>query len=247
MRLASAGYMQYSSPMTETEKIKQIQTIVGAKADGIWGPMTRFAVSVRLECEDSHIAIQTTVGTTPDGKIGAKTLSAILDRLGVQPTTAVKAKNNWPTQAEIRSGKSIFGKRGNPPTKKIVPPYTLYYDGKPLSAISVHEKIADSVLEVLNKVLKHYGSEKIHQLKLDRYDGCFNDRSTRSGSLPSMHAWAIAIDWDAADNGNSVKAPKALFSRPEYAYWIQCWKDAGFTGGFDWDRDWMHVQATAKV
>lgn len=234
--------------MTDIQKIKQIQEAVGVKADGIWGPKTRFAVAVKLGCEDSHISIQNAVGTTADGKIGPASLTAIMSMLGI--TEAIKAavaEHKWPTQAEIRSGKSIFGKRGNPPTVKIVPPFTLYYDGKPLSTISVHEKIAFAVLEVLNKVLKHYGAEKIHALKLDRYDGCYNDRSTRSGSLPSMHAWAIAIDWDAADNGNNVHAPKALFSKPEYKYWIQAWKEAGFTGGFDWDRDYMHVQATAKV
>lgn len=233
--------------MTDQEnKIKKIQEAVGVRADGIWGPNTRFAVSIKLECEDSHIAIQTAVGTTADGKIGPKTLTAILNKLGIKESAPAGTKH-WPTQAEIRSGKSIFGKRGAPPMVKITPPYQLYYDGKPLSVISVHEKIATAVLDVLNKVLAHYGAEKIHQLKLDRYDGCFNDRSTRSGSLPSMHAWAIAIDWCAAENGNNVHAPKALFSKPEYKYWIQCWKDAGFTGGFDWDRDYMHVQATAKV
>lgn len=242
--------------MDDTTKIKQIQTLVGVTADGAWGPRTRFAVSCKLGCEDSHISIQKAVGTTPDGKIGSKTLTAILAKLSpATATTATTAsapattssKQKWPTQTEIRSGKSIFGKQGEPPMKKITPPYTLYYDGQPLKAISVHEKIAESVLRVLTKVLAHYGAEKIHQLKLDRYDGCFNNRSTRSGSKASMHAWAIAIDWDAADNGNLVKAPKALFSHDEYKYWIQCWKEEGFTGGFDWDRDWMHVQATAKV
>lgn len=235
--------------MTDTEKIKLIQEHVGAKVDGIWGPATRFRVSCALGCEDSHISIQKAVGTTADGKIGPKTLSAILDKLGIsiEKGTSTAAKHKWPTQAEIRKGTSIFGKRGAPPMVKIAPPYQLYYDGKPIASISVHEKIAAPVLEVLTKVLAHYGAEKIHQLKLDRYDGCFNDRSTRSGSLPSMHAWAIAIDWCASENGNNVHAPKALFSKPEYKYWIQCWKDAGFTGGFDWDRDYMHVQATAKV
>lgn len=229
------------------EKIKLIQKHLGLTVDGLWGPKTCAAVSKALKCDNNHIAIQKCVNATADGKIGPKTLSAIIEKLNIKVETIISSKKSWPTQTEIRSGKSIFGKRGNPPLKRITPPYTLYYDNKPISAISVHEKIADSVIEVLNKVLKHYGAEKIHQLKLDRFDGCFNDRSTRSGSLASMHAWAIAIDWDAADNGNLVKSPKALFSHDEYKYWIQCWKEAGFTGGFDWDRDWMHVQATAKV
>lgn len=236
--------------MVALEKIKIIQKAVGTTADGLWGPNTMKAIAKALGCEATNKAIQQAVGTTADGVIGNATLTAIAKKLNVsepEVTTTVSSNTKWPTQAEIRKGTSIFGKRGAIPLKKITPPYTLYYDGKPLSAISVHEKIADAVLEVLNKVLKHYGAEKIHQLKLDRYDGCYNDRSTRSGSLPSMHSWAIAIDWDAADNGNLVKAPKALFSHDEYKYWIQAWKEAGFTGGFDWNRDWMHVQATAKV
>lgn len=229
------------------DQIRQIQVAVQVTADGVWGPITRFAVARAIGCEDSHVAIQKAVGATPDGKIGPKTLSGIIEKLGIKKPSTVKAKYSWPTQAEIRSGNSIFGKRGNPPMKRITPPYTLYYDGAPLKTISVHEKIADAVLEVLNKVLAHYGAEKIHAMKLDVFDGCYNDRSTRSGSLASMHAWAIAIDWDAADNGNLVKAPKALFSKSDYDYWFQCWKEVGATGGFDWNRDWMHVQFTAKV
>lgn len=233
--------------MSLESNIKLIQKSVGVTADGVWGPKTRSAVAKALGCADTPVDIQKTVGATPDGKIGPRTVSGIITRLKITVPEPVKAKYSWPTQAQIRSGNSIFGKRGAIPMKKIVPPYPLKYDGKVLSSISVNEKIADAVLEVLQKVLDHYGLEKIQKLKLDVYDGCYADRSTRSGSLPSMHAWAIALDFDAADNGNTVKAPKALFSKSDYDYWFQCWREVGATGGFDWNRDWMHVQFTAKV
>ncbi len=39
------------------------------------------------------------------------------------------------------------------------------------------------------------------------YDGCYNNRPMRGGSLPSLHARGAAIDLDAGNNGNLVSWP----------------------------------------
>lgn len=63
---------------TNTEKIREIQKIVGTTADGLWGPNTRTAVAKHLNCEPNNISIQEAVGTTADGIVGSCTLTAIL-------------------------------------------------------------------------------------------------------------------------------------------------------------------------
>ena len=54
--------------------------------------------------------------------------------------------------------------------------------GTKVSAISCHEKVADSLARVLDRVHQHYGEEEIKRLHLERYGGCYNPRKKRGGS-----------------------------------------------------------------
>lgn len=73
--------------------------------------------------------------------------------------------------------------------------------------------------------------ERIRELRLDVYGGCFNNRPIRGGSRPSLHAWGIAIDMDPERNTLYMSAPEAVFSGPEYdAFWSIVEKEEPFPG-----------------
>ena len=62
--------------------------------------------------------------------------------------------------------------------------------------------------------------ERIRELHLDVYGGCFNNRPVRGAGRPSLHAWGIAVDLDPLRNAMYMRAPEAAFSGPEYdAFW----------------------------
>ncbi len=185
-------------------------------------------------------AIQKKVGTTPDGIIGDKTLAALAAALEVSLSEAT----TLPTQAQVRAGTSIFGRAGcEDELVNIVPPYTLYYEGKAVKTIRVHRLIAGRVEAALRAVLEHYGQEAISRLGLDVYSGSYNYRSTSTGSSLSMHAWGIALDFDAEHNSYAMKKPKARFSGAEYDAWWRIWEEQGAVSlGRERDVDWMHLQ-----
>ena len=187
------------------------------------------------------IAIQKHVGVEADGIIGPVTVKAIRHKLGIEPTPV------WPTQAEVRSGRSIFGRAGcEANLVSILPPYPLYYEGSPVRSIRVHRLIAKHVQAALEEVLSTYGQEAIHRLGLDVYGGSYNYRATSSGSALSMHAWGIALDFAPAANALHYKAPRATLSRPECAPWWQIWEKHGAVSlGRECDYDWMHLQFAA--
>lgn len=185
-------------------------------------------------------AIQRRVGVAQDGIVGPKTVAAIMAALDVPDEPAPQA---WPTQAQVRAGKSIFGAPGSSKLVRITPPYQLYYDGGRVSTIAVHALVRDQVLAVLREVLAVYGADKIRALGLDQYGGCYNYRQTTGGSSLSMHAWGIALDWMPERNGYRVQAPEAVLSGPEYAAWWDIWERHGAVSlGRACNKDWMHVQ-----
>ena len=183
--------------------------------------------------------IQKKVGATPDGVVGPETVAAIMAALGIKE----EKPRVWPTQKEVRSGKSIFGSPGSNNLVRITPPYPLWYDGARVSTIAVHKAVADHVKTALREVLEHYGLDRIRALGLDQYGGCYNYRKTTAGSSLSMHAWGIALDFCPAKNAYSMKAPEASLSAPECAAWWDIWEKHGAISlGRACDKDWMHVQ-----
>lgn len=183
--------------------------------------------------------IQKKVGAVPDGIIGPQTVAAIMDALGIRENKPLA----WPTQKEVRSGKSIFGAPGSNNLVRITPPYQLWYDGGRVSTIAVHKAVAEYVQAALREVLEYYGLERIRALGLDQYGGCYNYRKTTGGSSLSMHAWGIALDFCPEKNAYSMKAPEASLSAPECAVWWDIWERQGAISlGRECDKDWMHVQ-----
>ncbi len=186
-------------------------------------------------------AIQEKVGATPDGIIGEKTLEALAKALGVDVPAELAA---IPTQAQVRAGRSVYGTPGDESALvNLVPPYRLFYEDKAVKTIRVHRLIASRVEAALSAVLKAYGAAKIKQLGLDQYSGSYNYRPSTGGSSLSMHAWGIALDFDAEHNTMQMHKPEARFSGPEYEAWWRAWEEQGAVSlGRERDYDWMHIQ-----
>jgi hypothetical protein len=216
-------------------------------------PRTRiFTAYVQLRCRDE--------GVDPgpvDGYWGTQTdhaVDVIRNRLqhqlkappfrdsddGVQ-----KGAEVWPLQTEDEL-RRFFG----PVAKNLVRielPYEhrLAWDKtKRIRSYSCHEKVHDSLLRVLTRVLDHYGEDGIRELRLDLWGGCFNKRKKKGGTTWSMHAWAIAVDYDPENNRFKWGWEKAGFARPEYEPWWKIWEGEGWTSlGRARNFDWMHIQA----
>lgn len=190
-----------------------------------------------------HLADQLGIDLRPDGDPGGATARAVAQALGMIRTVpaAEIAVSQWPRDRRAEMD-AFYGAPGNHLTQ-IVPPYPLKYDGKVVPKITVHEKIAPAVLRVLQQVLDYYGMTKIKALKLDVYDGCFNNRPKRGGSTLSTHAYASAIDFCAEDNSLKQDHTTARFAKPEYEAWWRAWEAEGAVSlGRARDFDWMHVQ-----
>jgi hypothetical protein len=153
--------------------------------------------------------------------------------------------NNWPTQYSAEFD-AFYGARGSNLVKLQLPyPHRLAWDTATIvHSFSCHLKVRDSMLKVLTNVLNYYGPDKIRELRLDLWGGCYNERPLRGGTKWSMHSWGIAVDYDPSRNKLDWGRDKASFARPEYDKWWQFWEEEGWVSlGRDRNFDWMHVQA----
>ncbi|MEY4351147.1 MAG: Flavobacterium phage [Bacteroidota bacterium] len=106
-----------------------------------------------------------------------------------------------------------------------------------------HKLVADSFLAVFNELLEVYGYEKIVELGIDLFGGCFEYRKMRAGSSMSRHSWGIAIDLDPARNLLKETSKTARFARPEYKQMIEVFYKHGFLSyGVEKNFDWMHFE-----
>ena len=111
------------------------------------------------------------------------------------------------------------------------------------SKVRCHKLIAPNLKAVFTDLLAHYGYDKIKELGIDLYGGCFNYRKMRGGSSLSKHAFGIAIDLDPARNTLKETKKTARFARPEYKPMIDIFYKHGFIGlGIEKDYDWMHFE-----
>ncbi len=233
------------SPITTPYNIpmnwRTIQRQLGLNADGIPGAKTAEAIANILGLtKKGWNDIQAHLGLDADGIPGDKTLRAIARELNIESSS-----KTWPSQTEVRSGKSIFGKPGDHLVTIQVPfPLKLSWEPKTsVNKITCHEQVADAITAIFQKTKDTYGLEKIATLGLDLYGGCYSNRTIIGGSSLSMHAFGIAIDLDPEHNGLNTHAPKARFSAQDYdVFWNIVESEGGVSLGRERDYDWMHFQ-----
>tara|TARA_R110000868_G_scaffold316527_1_gene577403 strand:- start:22 stop:486 length:465 start_codon:yes stop_codon:yes gene_type:complete len=112
-----------------------------------------------------------------------------------------------------------------------------------VNSMMCHKLVADNFIAVFNELLSVYGYDKIKELGIDLFGGCFNYRKMRGGNALSMHSWGIAIDLDPARNLLKESSKTARFARPEYKAMIDIFYKHGFISlGRERNMDFMHFQ-----
>ena len=176
--------------------------------------------------------IQKTIGTTADGIWGPKSISAAQAYL----RSLMPEKSPWPTRANARA---FYGQPGD--TKQHVridvKGFGIEYEGQPVSLITAHRKVAES----LKRILFEISTTTEGRAMLKKYAGVYNNRSIRGGTATSIHAFAAAIDLDPANNGNHTHWP--LASTMPFSVMIAFAREGWFSAGVFWHRDAMHHEA----
>lgn len=80
------------------------------------------------------------------------------------------------------------------------------------------------------------------EAEIKTFDGCYNDRDVRGSSATSLHAWAAAIDLNAACDGMVVNPTPQQREGTWSPQFITLMKDAGlfYGGDFKLRADPMH-------
>lgn len=116
----------------------------------------------------------------------------------------------------------------------------------PITRLRLHKTLHANFLSILNDIVNHYGLSQIASLGLDQFAGSYNYRPMRGGSNLSMHAYGIAVDFDAQRNTLHETARTARFARPEYKPFLDIFYDHGWISlGRERNFDWMHFQAAS--
>lgn len=228
---------------------KPIQRKINVEADGYAGKNTIKALSDYLGCDANWKSVQLAVGANADGIAGPETISKIMKKLGVE----APLDSNILPQSKIRTNASIYGKAGDESNLVNVPVpsnYPLKYEGKPVKTIRIHKLVKDNLAKALQEIAdfyeKKYGSveEAVKQAPaIYNYSGSYNFRKTTTGTVYSMHAYGLALDFDAENNTYSMKKNKARLARPEYKEFFDILEKYGcYSLGRRSDLDWMHAQ-----
>lgn len=154
--------------------------------------------------------------------------------------------NTWPLQSACEAfyGNPYAAGWLQANTTDVVCPWPLFVGKVKVSHITIHKKCAESLTRVLAAIWEAAGKDPaaIAKLRYDQYDGSYNLRPMRGGHNTSMHGFAAAIDWDAAEN--EQHSQRHLFT--DQSLLVVKFKEEGWIWGGDWSPssiDSMHVQA----
>ncbi len=155
-------------------------------------------------------------------------------------------KNVWPLQRDCMTYYGDPRRSGwlQANTVGVKCPWLIHVGRTPVDHILIHKKCSESLTRILGAIWDGVGKDysKIKELRYDVFDGSYNLRVMRGGSTLSMHSYACAIDWDAADN--PFHSTKHVFRNDSLL--VVKFKEEGWLWGGDWSVgsiDAMHVQA----
>lgn len=150
---------------------------------------------------------------------------------------------------KLLSTKEIIAKYGKPnqqgtylTTIKLPYPMRIAWDPKTkVTKMRCHRLVAVNFMGVFSDLLQAYGYDRLVELGIDLFGGCFQYRKMRGGSDWSRHSWGIAIDIDPSRNQLMSNHTKATLDDPDYDQMRVIFNKWGFVGlGQVADRDWMH-------
>lgn len=111
------------------------------------------------------------------------------------------------------------------------------------SRMQCHKLLAKPFVNVHADILNYYGFQRLQELEIDIFGGCYNFRKMRGGSDWSRHSWGIAEDLNPVKNGLKATSKTAQFAKPEYKPMLDCYYDHGFLSyGIEQNFDWMHME-----
>lgn len=177
-------------------------------------------------------AIQTRIGTEPDGFWGPKSVAACqryLRKLMPEPVP-------WP-KTDQRSLTAFYGDPGD--ESQLVTfdaPQGLLYEGVQVQRVRCHRKLWQSLARILAALCRDFPDIAA------QYAGCYNYRNMRGGSLPSLHARGAAVDFAPGTNGNLTHWPTKATMPLEVMELFA--REGWLPAGAFWSRDAMHFQAT---
>lgn len=178
--------------------------------------------------------IQTKIGVEADGfwgPISTRSCEEYLRQFMPNP-------NPWP-KTDQASLTAFYGKPGDESQHVRIDAEGLgvKYEGNEVKWILCHKKVGPSLQSVIRR-LHTNGYDDI----LAKYAGCYNNRSMRGGTTPSLHARAAAIDFWPERNANNQHWPTSAMMPLEV---MELFAGEGWlAAGAFWSRDAMHFQAT---
>lgn len=123
----------------------------------------------------------------------------------------------------------------------VYPPFAMYYDGKRIKAIQFHKKAAPALMAALTEIWDYCGHDqsKIDAAGVSKYAGAYNHRLVRGSTTKwSNHAYAAAIDLNAAENGLYAKG-----NMPQFVIDAFCRQGWMWGGWYTGRKDPMHFEA----
>ena len=205
---------------------------VGA-IDGYDGPQTKYARSVYDARQKENKLVETWRDLPMEDISPAKFTNRTWPN-----------RNKWPKQNES-SMNQFFGAVGTNQVQAKMP-FEMVVAWDPRQKVrefSCNRLVKEPIERIFNRTLEYYGYEKIVNLRLHYFGGCFNVRKMRGGSAWSVHSWGCAVDIDPERNDLNTPWKDAELSKPAYdKFWEFVYDEGAISLGIERNFDAMHFQ-----